>query len=878
MHDFENNLFGDVTTNSFFENELDRKTLAKKKDKELKAVEKTYLDASDSVRKIEAVQVMKKPEEPIIVNIAGDTGDEDNTVVVEYPEITGVRYPVTLPVFDDAKTAKAKLDDGVGTFFREGEIFNGRFETRAKRLNAIVHVLKASAGIGKTESVLRFIAENLADKSVLYLVPSLELGRELELKAIGFGIGNVNLIRGRSADQSPENLLLIKELGDDYIINQIYNALPEEEKLDGGKDEKGKPTHWIVTEKKMCAKSSTAEELAMLSQQVSKTLCIDTKKNADGEEITYKCPFYNHCPYQGQTANRPGLYIGAHNYLRFNVELISQEKFDFIIIDESFWPVMSRTTFVNHNELVGDRQIVLPEKANDDDRDLIADFMRLREETRDAIMSGNFNLSYFREKFGEDFRPLCAKAKAIEYRQMEEQKINPSMKMSEVKEGIQKMKASKCHSYARFWTTMEEEALTDRHAFHAFERGSHGVSGEAGYWIMTHSSVKYRNVPTLIIDANARLDIIEQFYPENEITFKEINVENQNVEIWQANNTPFPRCSIFQSENAEEDDLRACERNRTRLHNFAKLVAMHSAETVAEHPERKPLLVTYLPVEKALEKEHPDFKNFYDVEHFGNLRGKDGWKHASSIIVAGRNITGLKDIEDLMRCIFYKSKEPMTFLYGKTQIVNGVETKDKFTKEIRPILFSDGTAQDCVIDSHPDPRGRAIIEQIREAELTQAIARVRPVHRSPDNPCRIIILTNVPLPGIIVDKSFQYTRNNFHRGFEELLEGVVFETSKEASEFFPEIWKTANARNMNNKRFSKVVFVKTDKEFFGKAVFQPVSPFGQIDADYVTFYFAKRRTHGIEKRKIVRVCVSDEDKFEDLIEKLAERFPNLELS
>ena len=47
------------------------------------------------------------------------------------------------------------------------------------------------------------------------------------------------------------------------------------------------------------------------------------------------------------------------------------------------------------------------------------------------------------------------------------------------------------------------------------------------------------------------------------------------------------------------------------------------------------------------------------------------------------------------------------------------------------------------VSVHPDPRAQAILEQIRERELLQAIARLRLVHRT--KPATVYVLTNIPL-------------------------------------------------------------------------------------------------------------------------------------
>jgi putative DNA primase/helicase len=63
----------------------------------------------------------------------------------------------------------------------------------------------------------------------------------------------------------------------------------------------------------------------------------------------------------------------------------------------------------------------------------------------------------------------------------------------------------------------------------------------------------------------------------------------------------------------------------------------------------------------------------------------------------------------------------------------------------------DGPVAAIPSPTHPDPRAEAVRWQICEAELIQAIGRGRAVNRTAENPLKIDIVTNYPLP-IVVDE------------------------------------------------------------------------------------------------------------------------------
>jgi len=66
-----------------------------------------------------------------------------------------------------------------------------------------------------------------------------------------------------------------------------------------------------------------------------------------------------------------------------------------------------------------------------------------------------------------------------------------------------------------------------------------------------------------------------------------------------------------------------------------------------------------------------------------------------------------------------------------------------YPKSRRPYMMRDGSTQSVKVKVHPDRRVQAVVEQIREAEMLQAIDRLRLIH-SPRKKT-VVILCNIPL-------------------------------------------------------------------------------------------------------------------------------------
>ena len=101
-----------------------------------------------------------------------------------------------------------------------------------------------------------------------------------------------------------------------------------------------------------------------------------------------------------------------------------------------------------------------------------------------------------------------------------------------------------------------------------------------------------------------------------------------------------------------------------------------------------------------------------------------------------------------------------------------------------------GPAVACRV--HPDPRAQALLEQIREREIEQAVARLRLVHR--DRPATVYLLTNLPLNLEVAELT---TWNALVRDREaeacRRWGGVWLVSPSERSRCAPDLWPTPKA-------------------------------------------------------------------------------------
>jgi hypothetical protein len=113
------------------------------------------------------------------------------------------------------------------------------------------------------------------------------------------------------------------------------------------------------------------------------------------------------------------------------------------------------------------------------------------------------------------------------------------------------------------------------------------------------------------------------------------------------------------------------------------------------------------------------------------------------------------------------------------------------------VLLSAGTTKPGNVSLHRDPRVQAVIEQIREAEMLQAIDRVRLIH-SPRKKT-VVILCNIPLD-LPVDELVTWRELVGDGRLARALEAcedkgweAVPLAPERLSDLLPELWSTENA-------------------------------------------------------------------------------------
>jgi hypothetical protein len=125
--------------------------------------------------------------------------------------------------------------------------------------------------------------------------------------------------------------------------------------------------------------------------------------------------------------------------------------------------------------------------------------------------------------------------------------------------------------------------------------------------------------------------------------------------------------------------------------------------------------------------------------HFNNIRGRDEWNDVDLLIVIGRTQPRSEAMERQAEALF---RAPVKTL--------GPDNYDRIWEPLT------GTSKLVKVDRHPDPQAEVVRWSVCEAELIQAIGRVRAVNRTAESPVQIDIINEVPLPDIGIDEMLDW--------------------------------------------------------------------------------------------------------------------------
>ncbi|MDR7038811.1 hypothetical protein J2X36_003582 [Methylobacterium sp. BE186] len=491
-----------------------------------------------------------------------------------------------------------------------------------------------------------------------------------------------------------------------------------------------------------------------------------------------QCPHRSMCPYYAQLAEFAEVKFMSHEYMLQRLG----ERFgrpDMVVIDEAF---MHKLVRYSQTATAGDLL-----------RDA-ADQSTMMKIVIDALRDGLSPKSALRDA-GITKAALVEAAQAIEP-EIEGQ-VTPNMDEEQALAALERL--PKRNKAALAFRRLADELSCERDETHSIYVATKMVRAHVDgaeittemelFYIQHRSNPKFKkDIPILLLDATANETLLRSLWPD--LQFEKIAAK-RNAIITQTYGLQAGKTAMTAGSKASKyvSDLRA----------FLERVGK----------DRRGLLVTYKDVLWEGHERRFSLPDGWSSTHFGDLRGRDEFKDCDVIVVCGRMQPRVEDVERMARGFFYDRNLQMTFLKG-----------GNFPRVQRGYRLADGPQSGTLVQAHPDETIQALVEQLREAEVVQAIDRLRLLYRPQQ--AAVYLLTDLPVD-VTIDRlepwgSLVEQRSRIDRAAARL-PGVLPLVPNWLVSERPDLWSTKKEASMDIERLLKardarplMRFRRTDKD------------------------------------------------------------------
>lgn len=597
--------------------------------------------------------------------------------------------------------ATARVWGAVEAAFADARVWHHRHDGQASK-PAPVHVLKATAGLGKSRTVRDVIGAELArgvpdDHAIYVAVPTLDLADEARRAFdLDYPLWPSMVFRGRSANDPGGASINLDEPA------------------------------------KMCIRHDLASEVSASGLSVRPHLC-EAKSGAAW------CR--SGCRYLGQSEQGARVVFLSHEYLRHGVPEGMPPAWA-VIVDENVNRA-SKTRITA--EMLGE----VPDfhfEGEDDAAAMQAAVARMTQAggvAGRAMMQGESIVPALRRAgFTVEDAEAFANLERRAANQYLVSQLSPTMDESAVRAILEVRKVNPARDSAkrsRFWRMVAAGWDADGGAQLVVRDEDDGHGGKRRVIRLFHRSVFRINAPALLIDADACPVVTGAAYPGRAFTRVDVRLQ---ASVTQITDSAVSKHKLLRAEGCE-----------ARRRTFGLMVSRE----VARAGPGKVLAVAPKDVVRALLRDEAPGISADEIEagaaagtlqyrgawisSFGpRTRGVDRWKDCETVVILGSRTPPVGAVEDDARALFGDDPEPLNLIGGEGM----------FPARQEGIATRDGARVSVEVRHHPDARVDALLRQFREQSSIQAIARIRAVHC--ERAKRVVILSNIPLEGVEVEE------------------------------------------------------------------------------------------------------------------------------
>ena len=458
----------------------------------------------------------------------------------------------------------------------------------------------------------------------------------------------------------------------------------------------------------LCNKAEQVNQLISLGYPVSSRLCKDNGS---------QCEYYSSCGYQKQfkpqAVNTSGITLPAVTVMTHQQLFLERHSFlpkpDFIVVDESFYQAGIEKIEIGQEVISLITSEGEPSNAIKALRQFILDKQPLLKSFRELDVCKEDLLE---EATRHSFKELNS--------------IKPEQTGQE-----QNTYLSSAPKYLKFDYILA--ALADE--LEAYQRDDSYLLSigrdKRNNIQLTFMKRKKMNIPegapALFIDADLNEEVIKLFRPNTKVI--KIPVERQAT-IHQFNKTL--------SNYSRQNDPEVSE----QIHAFLDFFKY----------DKKTLIVTTKKLRNELTEETEEqikgtgLYGNASINHYGNLRGLNDFSDFKTVLVLDRSQPNNQELEQTARALWFD------------KVIISTLGETNYPRRQRSLRMKDGSNQAVLVSYHPDKYVQILLEISREAEITQAIDRLRLLRGDKDR--QVFIATSIPVD-VTVD--YYWDWKLFHR-------------------------------------------------------------------------------------------------------------------
>ena len=443
----------------------------------------------------------------------------------------------------------------------------------------------------------------------------------------------------------------------------------------------------------LCNKAEQVNQLISLGYPVSSRLCKDNNS---------QCEYYSSCGYQKQfkpqVVDTSGITLPAVTVMTHQQLFLERHSFlpkpDFVVVDESFYQAGIEKIEI------GQEVISLITSEGEPNNVIRA--------LRQFILDKQPLLKSFRE-LDVSKEDILEEAKQHSFKELN------SIKPEQTGQ-VQNKYLSSAPKYLKFDYILTELAdelgVYQRDDSYLLSIGRDKRSNIQLTFMKRKEMNIPEGVPVLFIDADLNEEVIKLFRPNTKVI--KIPVERQAT-IHQFNKTL--------SHYSRQNDPEVSEQIHTFLNLFKK--------------DKECLIVTTKKLRKELTKETDEqikSTGLYvnaSINHYGNLRGLNDFSDFKTVAVLDRSQPKNQQLEQTAQALWFDKATISTI--GDT----------KYPRHQRSFRMKDNSNQAVFVSYHPDKYVQILLEISREAEITQAIDRLRLLRGNNDR--QVFIATSIPV-------------------------------------------------------------------------------------------------------------------------------------